>query len=77
VIDGLEQRYETGAVFDVPAGTPHQMRGDGPARIAWRVTPALRTAEFFEGLYGGAAAADFAGFLDRFSDEIRFETRSA
>jgi quercetin dioxygenase-like cupin family protein len=73
VIDGVEQRYEAGAVFEVPAGTAHQMRGDGRARVSWRVTPALRTAEFFEGLYGGAAATDFAGFLDEFSDEIRFE----
>lgn len=72
VIDGLEQRYETGSVFEVPAGTPHQMRGDGGARIVWQVTPALRTAEFFEGLYGGATAADFAGFLEKFTDEIRF-----
>src|SRR6476619_3137517 len=40
--------------FEVPDGTVHQMAGDGPARVHWEITPALRTAEFFERLFSGA-----------------------
>ena len=69
IIDGDERRYEAGDVFEVPAGTPHQMAGDGPARMRWQVRPALRTAEFFETLLGGTAGERF---LEEFSDEIRF-----
>ena len=69
IIAGVERRYEAGESFDVPAGTPHQMAGDGPARFRWEVRPALRTAEFFKTLYGGAAGPTF---LDDFAAEIRF-----
>ncbi len=77
VIDGIERRYEVGESFEVPASTRHQMTGAGPARVRWQVIPALRTAEFFERLYGGGAAGgegpgDFAGFLEEFREEIRF-----
>jgi quercetin dioxygenase-like cupin family protein len=68
VIDGVERRYETGETFEVPVGVAHQMTGDGPTRVRWQVTPALRTAEFFERLYGGDIDA---GFLDEFRDEFR------
>ena len=63
-IDGVEQRHEAGATFDVPVGTPHTMAADGPARTRWEVRPALRTAEFFERLYAGNV--DFAEFTDEF-----------
>src|SRR3954447_12380169 len=63
-IDGVEQRHEAGATFDVPVGMPHTMAADGPARTRWEVRPALRTAEFFERLYGGNV--DFAEFTDEF-----------
>lgn len=68
IVAGVERRYEAGEAFEVPAGTPHQMTGDGPARVRWQVTPALRTAEFFERLYGGQVDA---GFLEEFRAEIR------
>ncbi len=68
IIGGTERRYEAGEVFDVPAGTPHQMTGDGEARVSWQVRPALRTAEFFERLYSGAGE----DLRDEFSEEIRF-----
>ena len=79
VIGGTERRYEPGEVFEVPAGTPHQMTADEPSRMRWEVRPALRTAEFFERLYGAiagtaSAAADtpsIAELLDEFSDEVR------
>ena len=76
VIGGTERRYERGEAFEVPAGTPHQMTGHGPARARWEVRPALRTAEFFERLYSdgpdsGRAAGSFADFLGEFRDEIR------
>jgi mannose-6-phosphate isomerase-like protein (cupin superfamily) len=77
VIDGVERRYEPGEPFEVPAGTPHQMAADGPTRMRWEIRPALRTAEFFERLYGtgpGSAreAENPADFLAEFSAEIRF-----
>ena len=69
VIGGVERDYEAGESFDVPAGTPHQVNAQGPARVRWEVRPALRTAEFFRRLYGGGAGD---GFLEEFSEEIRF-----
>lgn len=73
-IDGVDQRYRAGEVFEVRPGTRHQMAGDGAARVRWQVRPALRTAEFFECLYSGAAAANgpdgIAEFLAEFRDEI-------
>jgi quercetin dioxygenase-like cupin family protein len=76
IVAGDEHRYAAGETFDVPAGTRHQMTADEPARVRWEVRPALRTAEFFERLYGdgpdSARAADsFVEFMDEFSDEIR------
>jgi quercetin dioxygenase-like cupin family protein len=77
-IDGAEQRYEVGEEFSVPAGTPHTMAADGPARVRWTVEPALRTAEFFERLHGDgpdsarAAGASIGDWLAEFREEIRF-----
>jgi quercetin dioxygenase-like cupin family protein len=76
VIGGTERRYEPGEVFEVPAGTPHQMTADEPSRMRWEVRPALRTAEFFERLYGAitdtaGAAPSIAELLAEFSDEVR------
>jgi mannose-6-phosphate isomerase-like protein (cupin superfamily) len=74
VVGGKERRYEKGESFEVPAGTPHQMTGDGPARINWQVRPALRTAEFFERLYGtgpGSASEMGESFLEEFAPEFR------
>jgi quercetin dioxygenase-like cupin family protein len=70
IIDGTERRYEAGETFEVPRGTPHQMAADGPSRTRWEVRPALRTAEFFEALYSGAATSN-PNFLSEFSDEFR------
>jgi hypothetical protein len=44
--------------------------------MRWEVRPALRTAEFFERLYGEAAdgtpsSTSIADLLEEFSDEIR------
>jgi quercetin dioxygenase-like cupin family protein len=77
IIDGTERSYAAGEEFEVPAGTPHQMTGEGPARMRWEVRPALRTAEFFERLYGdgpdsAGASPSIAEFLAEFSDEVRF-----
>jgi quercetin dioxygenase-like cupin family protein len=49
IIAGEPRIYETGETFDVPAGTTHQMGGEGPARIHWEVRPALRTASSSNG----------------------------
>jgi quercetin dioxygenase-like cupin family protein len=77
IVDGVERRYEAGESFEVPAGTPHQMAADGPARMRWEVRPALRTAEFFERLYGtgpdsASEATSVSDFLAEFDQEIRF-----
>jgi quercetin dioxygenase-like cupin family protein len=74
VIDGTERFYSEGESFEVHAGTPHQMAGDGPARAKWEVRPALRTAEFFERLNGDgpdSARAMGAAFFEEFSDVYR------
>jgi quercetin dioxygenase-like cupin family protein len=71
VIDGDERRYEAGERFEVPPGTLHQMTGDGPARVHWEITPALRTAEFFERLFSGSGE----DIREEFAAEIRFPTQ--
>jgi quercetin dioxygenase-like cupin family protein len=76
IIGGTERQYGPGETFEVPANTPHQMTAEGPSRVRWEVRPALRTAEFFERLYGDGpdsarASASIAEFLAEFSDEIR------
>jgi quercetin dioxygenase-like cupin family protein len=75
IIGGTEHRYGPGETFEVPAGTPHQMGAEVPSRMRWEVRPALRTAEFFERLYGdgpdSARADSLADFMAEFSDEIR------
>jgi hypothetical protein len=68
VINGEEHRYVAGEAFDIPAGTPHQMAGDGRARLHWEVRPALRMAEFFERAYSDDPGADF---LERFAEEFQ------
>jgi quercetin dioxygenase-like cupin family protein len=68
IIDGREQVYDAGATFEVPAGTPHKMGAEGPTLVRWEVRPALRTAEFFERLYGEGASAEL---LAEFADEFR------
>jgi quercetin dioxygenase-like cupin family protein len=74
VIEDSDRRYEAGEVFEVPAGTTHQMGGDGAARIKWEMRPALRSAHFFEELYTGAAASDPAAVLERYAGEFQLVT---
>ncbi len=71
VTDGHERQYSTGESFEVPAATVHQMTGAGHARVKWVIRPALRSAEFFEELFTGAAAEDPAGFLARYAEEFQ------
>ncbi len=71
VIGGEEHRYVANESFDVPALTPHQLAGDGPARLRWQVRPSLRTAEFFERAYSDNPGEDF---LTTFADEFRLTT---
>ena len=76
IIGGAERRYGAGETFEVAPGTPHQMGAEGPARMRWEVRPPMRTAEFFERLFGGGPdsarnAASIADFFAEFSDEFR------
>ena len=78
IIDGVETSRAAGEIFHVPAGAVHQMVGEPGTRLNWQVRPALRTAEFFEGLYTGSEAArhgedfDLGALLAGHTDEIRF-----
>jgi quercetin dioxygenase-like cupin family protein len=74
IVDGEERVYQEGESFEVPAGTPHQMGAEEPTRMRWEVRPAMRTAEFFERLYGeGPDSAREMGktFFAEFADEFR------
>ena len=74
IVDGDETVHEEGESFEVPAGTPHQMAAEEPTRMRWEVRPALRTAEFFERLYGdGPDSAREMGesFVTEFDAEFR------
>jgi quercetin dioxygenase-like cupin family protein len=69
IVGGAERTYGPCETFDVPPGTMHQMAAEGgAARIRWEIRPPMRTAEFFETLYGGKASEKF---LDEFKDEFR------
>ena len=68
ILDGGERTYGAGETFEVPPGTPHTMAAVGPTVMRWEVRPALRTAEFFERLYGEGPSADL---LAEFADEFR------
>ena len=78
IIDGVETSHAAGDTFHVPAGAVHQMVGEAGTRLNWQVRPALRTAEFFEGLYTGSAAArrgeefDLEAFLSQHTAEVRY-----
>jgi quercetin dioxygenase-like cupin family protein len=78
IIDGVEESHAAGDTFHVPAGVVHQMVGEAGSRLNWQVRPALKTAEFFEGLYAGGEAArhgepfDLESFLAGHSDEVRY-----
>lgn len=58
-VDGEERTLRSGDELVVPAGTAHEFGGhateDGTVR--WEVRPALRTREFFEGLFAIAQSA--------------------
>jgi quercetin dioxygenase-like cupin family protein len=74
IVGGDERVYEAGESFQVPPGTPHQMAAEVPTRMRWEVRPALRTAEFFERLFG--SGSDSAGelgekFFAEFDDEFQ------
>jgi quercetin dioxygenase-like cupin family protein len=74
IVDGEERVYGQGETFEVPAGIPHQMGTDEPTTMRWEVRPAMRTAEFFERLYGdGPDSAREMGesFFAEFDDEFR------
>jgi len=74
IVDGEERVYEKGESFEVPVGTPHQMAAEGPTRMRWEGRPALRTAEFFERLYGegpGSARDMGDAFVTEFEAEFR------
>lgn len=81
VVDGKEMTLKPGDSFDVPAGTTHQMWCDVPSRQRWTTTPALKTENFFETMWGlqkdskaGAPApslAQTALTLRHFAEEFR------
>jgi quercetin dioxygenase-like cupin family protein len=79
IVGGEERVYSVGESFDVPAGTPHQMGADQPTRMRWEVRPALRTAEFFERLYGDGPDSMWQmgeAFFAEFAEEFRLTQSS-
>jgi hypothetical protein len=63
------ERFEVleGTIRAIIGGTEGRS-ADAPSRMRWEVRSALRTAEFFERLYGAASIADL---LAEFRDEVR------
>ncbi len=58
VIGGETRRLTEGEVIEIPAGTPHEFGGiaDADGHVIWQTRPALRTEQFFETVFGLAAA---------------------
>src|SRR4051812_41291635 len=52
LLDGERRTLRKGDTLLVPAGTPHQMWADAPARQRWETRPPLKTERFFETLWG-------------------------
>jgi quercetin dioxygenase-like cupin family protein len=77
MVGGTERVYRQGDTFEVPAGTPHQMAADEPARMRWEVRPALRTEQFFKEIYKERSAKGLRAFLRRAAvlSEFRGEFR--
>jgi quercetin dioxygenase-like cupin family protein len=53
VVGGREIRLGPGSRLEIPPGTPHTFRNEGPQEAHWigEFRPALRIAEFFETLF--------------------------
>ena len=53
LVDGREVRLGPGSRLEIPAGTAHSFRNEGPEEAHWigEFKPALRSAEFFETLF--------------------------
>lgn len=84
VVAGEERRLAPGNELTIPAGTPHFFENDGneDAVSIQEFRPALRTAEFFEELFGLAQRGELdehgmpsllrlAVLAPRFAEEIR------
>jgi quercetin dioxygenase-like cupin family protein len=77
-INGEPRTLREGDELIVPAGTPHEFGGHATeaGTVRWEVRPALRTREFFIGLFAALQAAsdgspesapfDFADYADEF-----------
>jgi quercetin dioxygenase-like cupin family protein len=59
-IDGREVRVGPGSRVEIPPGTPHTFRNEGPEDARWiqEFRPALRIADFFETLFELARRGD-------------------
>lgn len=53
-IGGVEQTYQAGESFTVPANTSHRMHnvGDTDGCLLWQVRPAMKTQAFLETMWG-------------------------
>jgi quercetin dioxygenase-like cupin family protein len=56
LLDGRLVRLRAGDQLVIPVGAKHAVWSEGGGRIRWLITPALRTEQFFETVYGLAAA---------------------
>ncbi|MBO0701617.1 MAG: cupin domain-containing protein [Candidatus Dormibacteraeota bacterium] len=60
LIDGREVRAAEGSRVEIPPGTPHTFRNEGPEEAHWiqEFRPALKMADFFETLFELARRGD-------------------
>jgi quercetin dioxygenase-like cupin family protein len=86
LVGDVEQTLRPGDTLDIPPGTIHQMWADVPSKQRWTTSPALRTEQFFEALWGaqqagkasgvGPTGEQIAAILNNHSDEFRLAADS-
>jgi quercetin dioxygenase-like cupin family protein len=76
-VNGQERILREGDELVIEAGTAHEFGGhpDEPGTVRWEVRPALRTREFFEGLFAALAATAEAQRTES-TPEITFDPAS-
>jgi quercetin dioxygenase-like cupin family protein len=88
-LNGTSRIYRSGDVIRISRNTPHAMwnTSNTPARITWRIEPAMRTANFFEDVFelvnakntgnkGEPALIDKISLAYEYSHEIRLSKPS-
>lgn len=66
-VAGEERTYVVGEAFKISRGVPHRVCNQGrkPARIRWKVRPAMDTAVFLKAVYGLSTDGRIQGLLQQ------------